>query len=230
MESLLAPLKDLFTKSKLLILNFDELTPSVPPEENIALYFQACETQGVNPRLPENRQKFNNSMLRKTGVHYLVSRYGEDRHSMLTGSEIAREGRVLHLGVDIFCEDLEQVYAPCDGRIVRSEQEHGSHSFGHYLILKPDQAHLPYLFLGHLSAELPSEGDECKAGQPIARLGDFVDNENGGWSRHLHLQMLTELPPVGEAPIGYSTKADFAANAEKFPDPMPYFPDWVIRQ
>ncbi len=56
-------------------------------------------------------------------------------------------------------------------------------------------------------------------GEQIAKLGDFIEGENGGWSRHLHYQILTDLPSQGTTPIGYSTELDLPSNKNKFPDP-----------
>ena len=218
------PLQQLFTRSRLMILDFSQIPSDIPHTSNIELFFKESEADGLNPRLPQNRQRFNNGMLQATGARYLVSRYGEDRRAMLAGSKIAAEGRTLHLGIDIFAKDLETVYAPCDGQIVHVGRESDNHSFGYYVILKPDDTDI-YMFFGHLSQEQPVPG-LLKAGQPFARLGDYINHENGGWSRHLHLQMFTQLPKAGEPLVGYSTQKDLAANRQRFPDPMTYFPDW----
>jgi murein DD-endopeptidase MepM/ murein hydrolase activator NlpD len=227
MHTLKEPVKELFTSSKLLILDFKEIPENISLEENIQTYFEACEAKGIDPRKPKNRQRFNGRLLTKANVRYLVSRYGENRVAMLTGSQIAKEDRTLHLGVDIFCKELEIVYAPCDGTIVRIGQELEDHSFGYYLILQPDDAQVPYIFFGHLSSEVKKPG-KVKAGDPIAKLGDYIKKENGGWSRHLHLQMLKTLPERGQAPIGYSTPIDITVNRSKFPDPMHYFTQWRV--
>jgi murein DD-endopeptidase MepM/ murein hydrolase activator NlpD len=219
------PLPELFTRSKLMILDFSEIPAGARDEENIRLFFEDCEKRGLNARLPENRQQFNNRMLESTGARYLVSRYAEDRSAMLTGSQIAKEGRTLHMGIDIFSKNLEPVFAPCDGQIVRTGFEDEDHSYGHYLIIKPAEDIGAYIFMGHLSKGLPAPG-RIKAGERIATLGNFVHNENGGWSRHLHLQFITELPPTSQTPIGYSTKAAFPKNSQRFPDPFGFLPEW----
>src|SRR6185369_15412098 len=166
------PLEGLFNSSKLMILNFFDIPADTPPAENIKLFFEEAERTGQNPRLPENRQRFNNGFLEHAQVRYLVSRYGEDRAPMLAGSRIASEGRTLHMGIDIFCHDLETVYAPCDGRVVRSAYEPGEREYGHYTIFKPNGLDDTYFFFGHLPQDLPEPGT-AKAGQPIARLGDW---------------------------------------------------------
>jgi murein DD-endopeptidase MepM/ murein hydrolase activator NlpD len=223
-----APLAELFEKSKLMVLDFSQIPPNAPPAENIQAFFEACEAKGINPRLPENRQEFNNRMLGATHMRYLVSRYGEDRKSMLADSRIASEGRTLHMGIDIFCKKQEPVYAPCDGAIVRASHETDDHGYGYYVILQP--AHIPgvYFFFGHLAHDLPALGPVA-AGDRIATLGSYVNNENGGWSRHLHLQILSELSPEDQPPIGYSPVSDFAKNSRLFPSPMPYFPSWQLQ-
>lgn len=222
----LEPMTDMFTRSKLMILDFAHIPADLPEAENIQQFFTRQTAAGNNPRLPEHRQMFNNDMLQATGARYLVSQYGEDRSAMLAGSGIAEEGRTLHMGIDIFSQELETVYAPSDGAIIRADYEQQDHGYGHYVIFKPDNADI-YFFFGHLGKELPAIG-RVEAGQPIATLGNFHNQENGGWTRHLHLQVCTELPPEGETPIGYSTKEAFADNSKRFPNPFTYFPDWRV--
>lgn len=219
------PLQDLYTNSRLLILDFSQIPASTPSDESIEHFFTQAAAHGKNPRQPQYRQAFNNRLLQKTGNRYLISRYGEDRLSMLQGSSIAQEGRTIHLGVDIFSQELETIYAPCKGIVVRSGHEPEDHSFGYYVIIQPDHLLDTYVFLGHLAKNVPAQGTRVTAGESIAQLGDFAHNENGGWSRHLHLQMLGQLPPKGQAPIGYSSATDFALNVQRYPDPRDYFPE-----
>jgi hypothetical protein len=221
------PLTELFNDSKLLILDFDEIPETAKPEENISTYFKICEAHGIDPKLPSSRQLFNDTLSEKSKYRYLVSRYGEDRIKMLAGSVIAQENRTLHLGVDVFCQKLEIVYAPCDGAIITSGREFDDHSFGNYLILKPSASNIPYIFFGHLDDSRITLG-EIQAGNAIARIGDYINNDNGGWSRHLHIQMLQSLPEDGIAPPGYTSKVDFPLVSSKYPDPMVFFPKWHI--
>ena len=133
-------LPELFAKSEIMILDFSQLSSDLPEYKNIQKYFSKCIENGINPKLPENRQKFNNEYLERTGNRYLISRYAEDRIEMLRGSQIEKEGRTIHMGIDIFSRDLEDVFAPSDGEIVAVGKEEGDHSFGHYLIFKPEDA------------------------------------------------------------------------------------------
>lgn len=223
-------MEDLFSLSKSMILDFTKIPSDTPDDENIQKYFENCEAKGVNPRSAEARQTFNNHLLEKTRKRYLISHYGEDRSAMLTGSSIAYEGRTLHLGIDIFCTALEPVYAPFDGEIVQIGREPEDHSFGYYSVLKSSEdPKMPYTFLGHLGSVDLRQPTVVKAGDLIGRLGDFSSKENGGWSRHLHVQMCAKLPAIGTPPIGYATQEQFDTYAQKtFPSPIQYFPGWEI--
>lgn len=228
MTQIKEPLKEMFSRSKLLILDFSQIPSNSPVEENIKFFFEACEAHNKDPKLPVNRQKFNDALLEKSGMRYLVSRYLEDRSAMLYGSSIYKEGRTYHLGIDIFSKDKEAVYAPCDGDILYIGEESENHSFGHFLIFRPNDNILPYIFFGHLSAKSHVPG-LVKSGEMIGRMGDYINHENGGWSRHLHLQLLSNLPEKGAAPKGYTSLNDLAQAKIDFPNPIKtLFPNWKI--
>lgn len=227
MLQLMEPMPELFTRSKTIILDFDQLNEQTPEAENIQSFFSASLKEGKNPRLPQNRQEFNDSMIASTGHRYLIGRYGEDRVAMLADTSAGKSGRTIHMAYDIFAKDLEPVSAPCDGQIVASDYEDGFGEYGNYVILQPPKADY-YIFFGHLGADRIAEG-YVKKGQLIAHLGDYKDNENGGWSRHLHLQILKKLPARGSTPQGYSTRTDFISNSLLYPDPLPYFPEWQFQ-
>ena len=206
-------------RSEIMFLDFKQIPKRIVAYKNIKGFFNDCKKKGIDPKLAENRQKFNDQFLELSKKRYLIGRYAEDRIEMLRGSSIEKEGRTLHLGIDIFSKDLEDVYSPYDGVIVRIGREPGSHSYGHYVIVKHETEGLVwYSFFGHLSKNLPKLKSVI-AGEKIATLGDFVDDENGGWSRHVHYQILMNLPDEGETPIGYSTKKKLKENEDLFPDP-----------
>lgn len=225
---LLEIMPELFTRSEVLIWNFAEITEA-DRHKNIQRYMLERERQGQDPREAFHRQAFNEEVLARSNARYLIGRYGEDRSDILRGSHIAKEGRTFHLAIDVFSRDQELVFAPCDGEIVVSTYEPGLHNYGNYLILRSHDPPLPYIFFGHLAADAQGLGS-VRAGEQIARLGSFEDLENGGWSIHLHLQLLAKLPPEGEAPIGYSTLADLPQNQRRFPDPQSIFPEWKIKR
>ncbi|MDO8563412.1 MAG: peptidoglycan DD-metalloendopeptidase family protein [Nanoarchaeota archaeon] len=203
--------------SELIILDFNQIPPETPDYANIKLFFEKSIKEGINPRLPENRQAFNNLLLQKSGKKYLIGRYLENRKEILKGSNIEKEGRTIHLGIDIFSKNLETIYSPLDGEIVRTGKEYGVYSYGNYVIMKHNlNGQIFYIFYGHLSDNLPKLG-KIFEGDKIAVFGDFPD-ENGGWSRHVHFQILTELPKE-ETPIGYTSQENLEKNKIRFPNP-----------
>lgn len=228
MTSLLEFMPEVFTRSEILIWNFAEIDER-DEHKNIQRYMQEQESQGNDPRDAFHRQEFNNAVFARSDARYLIGRYGENRFDILRGSHIANESRTYHLAIDIFARKQEEVFAPCGGEIVRSDYEPGLHNYGNYLILRPDDVSLPYIFFGHLAADRHGIG-RVAAGQRIARLGSFEHEENGGWSVHLHLQLLADLPPEGDAPIGYSTLENLHKNQRRFPDPQSIFPSWSMRR
>lgn len=221
----MSPLENLEKSGAILTLDFSKISISTPDAANIQKYFENVENTKQNPRTAPMRQAFNNHLIDASGLRYLVSQYGEDRSSMLLDSDIMSEGRVLHLGIDIFSKNLEKVYSPCDGVIVLAGNEPEDHSFGHFLLIKPDidTKESIYIFLGHLSHKLPAPGTRLKKGGYITTIGDYLHHENGGWSRHLHLQMFTRVPQANENLVGYSSSQNFFENAKLYPNPTNYF-------
>lgn len=211
-------MQDVRTRSEVVVLDFAQIDPALAAHKNIRKFFEECTAQGMNPRLPEQRQRFNENFLRKSGKRYLIGRYGEDRSALLPDSKIKREKRTIHLGVDIFSKKCETVFCPCDGYIVHTGYERPL-GYGFYVIIEHTTLGLKwYSFFGHLSKELPQKGPVA-AGVRIGTLGDFKNNENGSWSRHLHYQLLLALPPEGIAPLGYATPQDFEKMSKLYPNP-----------
>lgn len=204
------------------ILDFRQLPPGVPEHADLRLFFEECRRLGRNPRAAEQRQAFNQRMLQSENADFLIGRYGEDRTEMLRDTSIGREGRVLHLGIDLFAAQPVDLFTP-EASIVRAAGcEEGAASYGHFLLLEHPETVFPrWSFWGHLSRALPSVGSCFRAGEKIARMGDL--GENGGWSVHLHLQWLRECPPPGTTPPGYARPQEWGAASQAYPDPV----DWI---
>lgn len=208
-------------RSEVVYLDFREIPFHYPPYKNIQLFFEQCQRLEKNPRLPEQRQNFNDQFLQRTGQRYLIGRYLEERSAMLEDSFIDVEEGTIHLGIDIFSKDLEPVYAPDDGTVVLVGDEQGEWGYGNYLILEHQMnSMLWYSFFGHLSTKsLPNPGRFVPKGEQLGMLGDH--HENGGWSRHLHYQILR--PPADKSatigvPVGYCRKENIEEYKRLFPD------------
>ena len=88
--------------SEVVFLDFSQILVDIEDYKNIRKFFEICSSNNTEPTTPKMRQEFNNSFLKKSGKRYLIGRYGENRKEMLHGSQIEKEGRTIHLGMDIF--------------------------------------------------------------------------------------------------------------------------------
>ncbi|MEZ4972631.1 MAG: aminotransferase class III-fold pyridoxal phosphate-dependent enzyme [Cyclobacteriaceae bacterium] len=140
-------------------------------------------------------------LINSSGKKLAIGKYNETR-PFYTSQEFNFEGnegpewRTVHIGLDLFLPAGETVFAPIDGEVVSATDNAGDRNYGPTVILKHDI--LPeltfYTLYGHLSRhsiKKQKPGDKLKAGTPIATLGDLY--ENGGWSPHLHFQVMLDL-------------------------------------
>lgn len=149
------------------------------------------------------------SVIRESGKSVGLGKYNEVR-PFYTSSAFEIESndgpawRTVHLGIDVFLNAGETVFAPLHGTIYSIVDNEGDRNYGPTVILRHDI--LPeltfYTLYGHLSRTTLSKwapGDKVEAGVPIGTLGDL--HENGGWSPHLHFQiMLDTLGKKGDFP------------------------------
>ncbi|MEP2669602.1 MAG: aminotransferase class III-fold pyridoxal phosphate-dependent enzyme [Cyclobacteriaceae bacterium] len=112
--------------------------------------------------------------------------------------------RTVHLGLDVFMNAGESVHVPIPGVIYSVADNTGDRNYGPTIVVKHDI--LPeltfYTLYGHLSRTSLTQwkaGDTLEAGSLIGTLGDL--HENGGWSPHLHFQILLDrLEKEGDFP------------------------------
>ncbi len=135
------------------------------------------------------------------GVTHSFGRYAEARGiynaPQFTGHAYpTTESRTEHLGIDIFCAPGSAVIAPLPARVHRIANNDAPLDYGHLVILEhvTSDNDIFYTLYGHLSGDSVaglSEGDELRKGQAFAAVGD--NHENGGWTPHLHLQIILDL-------------------------------------
>ena len=135
------------------------------------------------------------------GVKIGVGRYDEARllytsPLFASGGASTDERRAVHLGIDLFTEAGAPVFAPIDGVVHGFAVTAAPLDYGHVIILKhrTSEGHEFYTLYGHLSAESLeglSPGQPIAKGEKIASLGS--PSENGGWTPHLHFQIITGL-------------------------------------
>ncbi len=155
------------------------------------------ERENTEPKLTERIF----SAMAAAGVKIGVGRYDEARLLYTTplfasGGALTDEQRAVHLGIDLFVEAGAPVFAPIEGEVHSFAYNAAPLDYGHVIILKhvASNGHTFYTLYGHLSAESLeglSAGKAVAKGEKIASIG--LPGENGGWTPHLHFQVITDL-------------------------------------
>jgi len=106
------------------------------------------------------------------------------------------ERRTVHLGIDLFAAPGTPIYAPLDGVVQAVAINTAPLDYGPLVILRHNPPNGPEFFTlyGHLAREAfdaLQPGRHIKRCQQFARIGDV--HENGGWTPHLHFQIITDL-------------------------------------
>ena len=114
------------------------------------------------------------------------------------------ERRSIHIGVDL-CQPPETlIYAPLAGTVYSVCDNAGDQDYGPTLILEhhPEPEIRFYTLYGHLHESVLEKwqvGDQIKAGDPLATIGNCP--RNGNWFPHLHFQIIVDmLDKEGEFP------------------------------
>ncbi len=141
----------------------------------------------------------------EAGVEIGVGRYDEARllytsPLFTSGGALTDEHRAVHLGVDLFTGAGAPVFAPIEGEVHDFAVNDAPLDYGHVIILRhlTSDGFVFYTLYGHLSAESLkglSAGKTVSKGAQIATLGS--PDENGGWTPHLHFQIITDLLNAG---------------------------------
>ncbi|CAF0773244.1 unnamed protein product [Adineta steineri] len=149
--------------------------------------------------------------------------YGEERNIYSQGAQFAENDRCIHLGVDITLKANTLIYAPLAGRIHSFQNNDKPFDYGPTIILEHDldkNIHF-YTLYGHLSLislENLTVGQSFEPGQLVGYIGS--KSENGGWSPHLHFQIISDMDNMkGDYP-GVASKIDALTMLHKCPDPQ----------
>ena len=135
--------------------------------------------------------------------------------------------RTLHLGVDLFAPAGTTIYAPLDGRLRAVAEHTAPQDYGPMLIVehqpRPDLTF--YTLYGHLDAaalDCWQVGDEVRAGELLAHIGDYP--RNGNWLPHLHFQLLGDMLDFGDSPPGVCSPFEAAFWTSLCPNP-----NWLLK-
>lgn len=133
-----------------------------------------------------------------------------------------RTWRTVHIGIDFFCTAGTEVSAACEGTVHSFADNNAGRDYGPTIVLEhnPSDGPVFYTLYGHLSRSSLENlvvGRKVKKGDVMGTVGKR--SENGGWTPHLHFQvMLDMLGKSGDFP-GVCTPEDVGVWTSLCPDP-----------
>jgi len=140
-------------------------------------------------------------LVAERGVEVAVGRYNEPRAVYSSplfqlSANPTPERRTIHLGMDLFVQAGTPVVAPMDGTVHAFADNRTPQDYGPVVILRhqPPGASEFFSLYGHLSRESLGHlqiGTAVRRGEEFARIG--TAQENGGWTPHLHFQVILDL-------------------------------------
>jgi 4-aminobutyrate aminotransferase-like enzyme/Ser/Thr protein kinase RdoA (MazF antagonist) len=150
------------------------------------------------------------AIIKESGAQVGIGRYDEARYfytspAFATGA-VTDEYRTIHLGIDLFASAGTPVYAPLAGKVVAFNDNNAPQDYGPAVVLEHKGKKHPtfYTLYGHLSRESLTGiqlGQRIEKGERLAAIR-AVDANNtpfggGGWTPHLHFQIITDLLELG---------------------------------
>jgi 4-aminobutyrate aminotransferase-like enzyme/Ser/Thr protein kinase RdoA (MazF antagonist) len=165
--------------------------------------------------------------MRDAGVALAVGRYDEARliyvaPAFETGAGPAGEHRTIHIGLDLFAGVGTPVHAPLDGTVYAFADNRAPQDYGPVIVLRheTDDGTEFFTLYGHLSRKSLDDlavGKHVKAGEKIATLGPAA--VNGGWTPHLHLQIMMDEMELGTDFPGVAPRSQRPVWRALCPDP-----------
>ncbi len=141
------------------------------------------------------------ALMRDAAVRVAIGRYDEARliyvaPAFALGPRSIDEHRTIHIGLDLFADAGTPVFAPLAGSVHAFADNAAEQDYGPVIVLRhaTDDGVEFFTLYGHLSRESLNGlrvGQKVRAGERIATLG--APDVNGGWTPHLHLQVITDL-------------------------------------
>jgi murein DD-endopeptidase MepM/ murein hydrolase activator NlpD len=161
----------------------------------------------------------------KTGKVIAHGGYREQR-ALYRKSARFQDGRVrdVHMGIDLWAPAGTSIHATMDGKIHSYADNDDAGNYGPTLVLEHDwNGKKLYSLYGHLSKSDMQDwgiGLPFRVSQKIATLG--TPEENGGYSPHLHFQVMTTVEDYhGDFP-GVLAQEDLIKYAGVILDPNPF--------
>ena len=165
--------------------------------------------------------------MRAAGARVAVGRYAEPRllyptPGFAAGDGTIAERRTVHLGLDLFAAAGTPVHAPLPGVVHFADEQTVHLDYGGVLVLRhtTDDGSEFFTLYGHLrrsSFDHLAVGRRVARGERIAELG--AAEHNGGWTPHLHLQIICDLLGFGSEFPGVATASRRDVWCSVSPDP-----------
>ena len=151
---------------------------------------------------------------------YGIGRYDEKRVGMYSAELFAASRRDVHMGVDIGAPAGTEVFAFDDGSVFLFGDNTAPGDYGPTLVTRHTfEGRDLYVLIGHLarrSLESKCVGVRFARGDVLGWVG--VEEENGGWNPHVHVQLAWTPPETADLP-GVVCEEDRDAARRRFPDP-----------
>ncbi len=156
-----------------------------------------------------------------------VGRYLEPRllyttEQFIDGDSWQEERRTVHLGIDLFASAGSEVQAPLDGTVHIVCEIRKPLDYGTLVILRheTDDGDCFFTLYGHLARRTQNHlrvGQSVSKRETFAWLGDAT--ENGGWTPHLHFQVILDLIELGHQFPGVGQASQSEVWSALSPDP-----------
>jgi 4-aminobutyrate aminotransferase-like enzyme/Ser/Thr protein kinase RdoA (MazF antagonist) len=161
------------------------------------------------------------------GVAVGIGRYDEARGIYLSGlfgagHHPTDERRTVHLGIDLFVEPGSAVHAPLPATVHALANNTAPQDYGPVVLLRHETGDgRPFFTLyGHLTEDTLEGlevGQGVEPGERIGRVG--APPTNGGWTPHLHFQIILDLLERGTDFPGVARASERGVWTSLSPDP-----------
>ena len=166
-------------------------------------------------------------LMESVGANLGIGQYNEPRLLYTspmfdTAGDATGESRTIHTGIDLFARPGTPVHAPISGTVYAFGNNKAHLDYGPMIILahRTDSNETFYTLYGHLSQDSVDglhKGDAFKRGDRIASIG--APPVNGGWTPHLHFQIITDLLELDRDFPGVCRSSQRAVWCALSPDP-----------
>jgi murein DD-endopeptidase MepM/ murein hydrolase activator NlpD len=212
--------------SFLQIENVKVIDSSIPNSQYTPLDLSVANTDlsKIDMKNPELFEAYIEKHLQKNNAKVAFGGYNEERNlynqTHLFNDEQSEE-RNIHIGMDLWIKARTPVLAGLDGTVHGFDFNAGNGNYGPTIILKHTiENQTFYTLYGHLSVESIENieiGTVFKKGQAVATLGD--SSVNGGYSPHLHFQIIKNIEDNFSDYPGVCSKKTLDYYLENCPDP-----------